>query len=210
MIRRIALVSLVAVLVPLTLAAPAEAKGPESAVVSGPGMDSTRLTWANAETDLAALLDIAFPWGGGNRAWVANPPPGDLGPMYTAAYPMPGEMGPGRKEVVRQELYPFADSGPVVYTAPGQTMFGTPLNQGWQATSPQLTTLMRSLGADPNAATNAASVTPAAAMSQREVDESGAAWPWFAAVAVGIGVLVGVGALWRTRQRLLSARPGRR
>jgi hypothetical protein len=201
MIRRIALVGLVAVLVPLTLAAPAEAKGPESAVVSGPGMDSTRLTWANAETDLAALLDVAFPWGGGGgRAWVSEPPPGDLGPMYTAVYNMPAEMGPARKGVVRQQLYPFADGGPVMYTAPGQTFFGTRLNQGWQAASPQLTTLMRDLGADPNAATNAASVTPAAATSQREVDDSGSAWPWFAAVAVGMGVAVGVGALWRTRQ----------
>jgi hypothetical protein len=202
MIRRIALASVVAVLAPLTLAAPAQAKGPVSAVVSGPGIDTTRLTFDSDETELAALLDIAYPWIDGRGVWRAERPAGELGPMYSVAYRMPAKMGPHRKEVVRQMIYPFADGGAVVYTARGQTMFGAPLQHGWKTASAQLTAVMQDLGAaDPNAATNAASVTPAAATSTREVDDSEAAWPWFAAVAVGIGVLVGVGALWRTRQR---------
>jgi hypothetical protein len=202
MIRRIAMVGLVAVLAPLALAAPAQAKGPVSAVISGPGIDTTRLTFDSDETKLAALLDIAYPWIDGRGVWRAGRPAGELGPMYSVTYRMPPEMRLTRDEVVRQTIYPFADGGAVVYTARGQTMFGNPLQHGWKTASGQLTAVMRDLGAvDPNAATNAASVTPAAATSTREVDDSGAAWPWFAVVAVGIGVLVGVGALWRTRQR---------
>ena len=202
MFRRILVVGVVAVIAPLALAAPAEAKGPESAVISGPGIESTQLTWVSAEDELAALLDIAFPWDEvGKEASRAEPPLAELGAMYAVTYRMPGIKNHSRAGTVRQALYPFAEGGPLVYTPPGQRMLGLPVDSGWQATSTRLTLLLRSLGADPDAVTNQNVIAPAA-QSAAPADGSRSSWPWIAAGAAGVGVLLGVGALWRTRHRL--------
>ena len=202
MIRRILIVAVVAVVAPLAVAAPAEAKGPESAVISGPGVESTRLTWISAEDDLATLLDVAFPWDEvGKEPPRAEPPLEELGAMYAVTYHMPSIQGHSRAGTVRQALYPFAEGGPLVYTPPSQRMLGLPVDSGWQEASTRLTLLLRDLGADPDAATNQTVVAPAA-QTDAPADDTGSAWPWIAAGATGVGVLLGVGALWRTRHRL--------
>ncbi|MGH3476355.1 MAG: hypothetical protein ACRDQD_05905 [Nocardioidaceae bacterium] len=201
MFRRILVVGVVAVIALLALAAPAEAKGPESAVISGPGIESTPLTWVSAEDDLATLLDIAFPWDDvGKEASRAEPPLAELGAMYAVTYRMPEISNHSRAGTVRQALYPFAEGGPLVYTPPGQRMLGMPVDSGWQETSTRLTLLLRGLGADPDAVTNQAVIAPAAQTAAP--DDSGSSWPWIAAGAAGVGVLLGIGVLWRTRHRL--------
>jgi ABC-type phosphate transport system auxiliary subunit len=40
-----------------------------------------------------------------------------------------------------------------------------------------------------------------AAQTAAPADDSGSSWPWIAAGATGVAVLLGVGALWRTRHR---------
>jgi hypothetical protein len=199
MVRRILLVGVVAVLAPLTLVAPAEAKGPQAIVISGPGIESTRITYANARDAYSTILDHAFPWPGTHiPALQGKPPLDELGPMYVVTYRMPPSHAPTGK--VQQSIYPFADGGPVTFTPPGQQMLGMRVNGGWHQESSVLTEAMRDLGADPHAPGTLPAIVPAAQAATDPAD-SESAWPWIAAGAAGVGVLIGAGALWRTRHR---------
>jgi hypothetical protein len=58
-------------------------------------------------------------------------PNGDLGPKYTITWTVPGPNNETWK--LKQELYPYAESGPVTYLKPGQTVFRIPggTRGGW-------------------------------------------------------------------------------
>jgi hypothetical protein len=203
MFRRTLVVTFAVAVVTLAVGAPAMAKGPSSATVSGPGIGTTSIAWNRPDqyslgtlTDTTFLFEAAGLSGAAGAAdWDTQPPPGDLGPKYTVVYHF------GRyDDDIRQDLYPFAEAFPVVYTAPGQRMYDTLLPSGWRETSSSLTAVLQDLGADPKAAARRTAITPAAQTTAPPADDSGPVWPWIAAGATGVVVLFGVGALWRTWQ----------
>ena len=115
----------------LALPAPALAKGPSEAVVSGPGGGDggSGITFGgdgeSGGTPLGNLTDQAgfFP-----AVFARQPDPmlnarpkGDLGPKYTITYTVPGPNNETWK--IEQDVYPYAKSGPVTYMKPGQTVF---------------------------------------------------------------------------------------
>jgi hypothetical protein len=140
----------------MTLATPALAKGPSQARITGPGLaraivvsgpgepgQQGRLATLAGQTSLFTVL---FGAGGSvpKPARLRTPPPkATLGPRYTIIYTVPGVTPQPGEEFgrIRQDLYPQAAGGPVIYTPPGQHGFGQPLRAtGWLRGSAQLTT----------------------------------------------------------------------
>ena len=124
----------------LALPAPALAKGPSEAVLSGPGDGGGGgITFGgdgeSGGTPLGNLTDQAgfFP-----AVFARQPDPmlnarpkGDLGPKYTITYTVPGPNNETWK--IQQDVYPYATPAPVTYMKPGQTVFRIPggTRGGW-------------------------------------------------------------------------------
>jgi hypothetical protein len=147
--RRLVLV--ISVLAALGVAVTAQAKGPVAATIDGPatgggisiggiGEPGSGAPLGNL-SDQAGLFAAAF--GQTPDPMLADRPKGDLGPRYTISYRLPGPNG--EDSTIRQDVYPYAQGGPVTYTAPGQHFFGTESTRGgWYRASPELkTTLVR-------------------------------------------------------------------
>jgi hypothetical protein len=101
----------------LVLAAPAQAKGPDRATITGPGLEEP-LVFSGDGPDGKAPLGLLTAKGGfwiqvfGGAASGANQgnvlsarPQGALGTRYLVVYRVPGE---GKRSLIRQELYPYA------------------------------------------------------------------------------------------------------
>jgi hypothetical protein len=113
------------------------AKGAEEAQVEGKGLAAPIMVGGNGEpgagSGLAALAEgtglfVAMFDEGYDQKLSAKPPSGDLGPALTVSFVVPGPDNDA--DVVKQRLYPFAANGPVVYTAPDQSVFGTEKTSG--------------------------------------------------------------------------------
>jgi hypothetical protein len=129
----------------LFLAAPAEAKGPDRATLTGPGL--TRPLVFSYGLDGEASLGILTRQGGfwiqffGTAAGgmsegsvLAARPKGNLGPRYFVVYRVPGPASPS---LIRQELYPYA-AKPVSYM-PKQHFWQTRTAPGgWYRWAPDL------------------------------------------------------------------------
>jgi hypothetical protein len=106
---------------------------------------------------------------------------------------------------VRQDLYPRAAGGPLIYTPPGQQGFGGPLTvTGWLRGRPQLTRTLAQAGVPPAAGTQAAQPTRhAAAAHPAAVHRAGARAPgWIiASAAVIVAAALAGAALWLRRRR---------
>ena len=88
---------------------------------------------------------------------LAGRPKGDLGPRYTITYRLPGPNG---EETIRQDLYPYADGGPLTYTPTDQTFFGSNVVRGgWYRASPELKTTLVKAGLPASAPSGGASPT---------------------------------------------------
>jgi hypothetical protein len=122
----------------LVFAAPAFAKGPESARVEGPGLKGGAITFGTAQpgdpepgTPLGDLVEKTgfFPamFGQTPDPMLSSKPRGSLGPKYTITYRVPG---PGRTDTIRQDLYPYAAQGPLTYMKPGQAFFSSERTHG--------------------------------------------------------------------------------
>jgi hypothetical protein len=145
------LVLLTSVVAALGVATTAQAKGPVAATIDGPGTGGGISIGGNGEpgsraplgnlSDQAGLFAAAF--GQTPDPMLADRPKGDLGPRYTISYRLPGPNG--EDATIRQDAYPYAQGGPVTYTAPGQRFFGTESTRGgWYRASSELkTTLVR-------------------------------------------------------------------
>jgi hypothetical protein len=127
----------------LAVPAAAVAKGPESASLTGPGLDQRSLTVAGQgemgpSTPLGTVVDA-----GGFFAQmygeVPDPtsrlrPKGTLGAHYRITYVVPGPNGI-RSRVV-QDVYPFAKPVPLTYMKPGQRFWGDrAAHGGWYRSS---------------------------------------------------------------------------
>jgi hypothetical protein len=128
----------------LVLPTAALAKGPAGASIDGPGTGGGINISGNGEsggTPLGDLTQLAgfFPatFGQEPDPMLASRPKGDLGPKYTITYTVPGPNN--RSDKIRQDLYPYAKGGPVTYTKPGQSFFGTERTRGgWYQSPPVL------------------------------------------------------------------------
>jgi hypothetical protein len=145
MLRRLITVTALAaglsVAAALSLATPALAKGPSQASITGPGLVRAIAVSGNGESGEQGTLAVLAGQTGlftalfGPGASVPDqtsaslrtpPPKATLGPRYTVTYTVPGVTPkPGEQYGrVRQDLYPSAAGGPVIYTPPGQDGFG--------------------------------------------------------------------------------------
>src|SRR5207344_3402286 len=131
----------------MLLAAPALAKGPSQARITGPGLARAIVVSGEGEpgqpgrlaslAEQTSLFTVLFGMGGSGSPParpVAAPPQASLGPRYTVVYTVPGvDPQPGAEfGRVRQDLYPDATGGPLIYTPPGQRGFGQALQAaGW-------------------------------------------------------------------------------
>jgi hypothetical protein len=214
----------------MTLATPAFAKGPSQASITGPGLGRAVVVSGNGEpgeqgrlanlAEQTGLFTVMFGAGasisGPAPARLHSPPPtASLGPRYTLVYTVPGvPPRPGQQfGRVRQDLYPRAPGGPLIYTPPGQQGFGGPLTvTGWLRGRPQLIRTLAGAGVPPAAGTQAAQPTRrtaaaqptrrAAAAHPAAAHRAGARIPgWIIAPAAVVVAAALAGALWLRRRR---------
>jgi hypothetical protein len=207
----------------LTLAMPALAKGPSEARITGPLLARAIVISGHGEpgqpgrlSTLAAQTGLFTVMFGMNamvpaqvRPWLHRTPPAaaSLGPKYVITYTVPGVTPqPGEQfGQVRQDIYPRAADGPLIYT-PRQPGPGGPLQvTGWLRASPRLLRTLTRLGvpSQPGVmAANHRAAHPAAA------HRSGAgALNWLIASAAAIAV-TGLAAVTLRLRRGRSPAPG--
>ncbi|TVZ02326.1 hypothetical protein EAS64_26305 [Trebonia kvetii] len=222
-----------AIAVTAAVATPALAKGATQASITGPGLarpvtisaqgealpgEADTLSSLAGQTGLFVLL---FGPGngtpGGPFALRTPPAAASLGPKYTVTYTVPGVTpGPGQADgQIRQDLYPRAAGGPVVYTLPGQQGFGQPLQAtGWLRGTTQLTATLTRLGVPagaslPTAPGSAASVPAATAPAAApKPDDTTATALLIATTVFAVAIAIAGTALWlRRRSRPAIDRP---
>jgi hypothetical protein len=203
----------------MTLAAPALAKGPSQARVTGPGLAHAIVVSGDGEPGQQGMLGtlamqtslFTAMFGPGGSvpapARLGTPPPAaSLGPRYTIIYTVPGVTPqPGEQfGRIRQYLYPQAAGGPVIYTPPGQQGFGQPLLvTGWLRGSSRLTHALARLGVPPRPGTQAAQRTHLSSAAQpAAAHQAGSATArWLIASAVAIAAAALAAAVLRLRHR---------
>src|SRR5215469_6048570 len=211
MLRKLAAVAVLAaamsIAAAITLASPALAKGPSQARITGPGLAHAIVVSGNGEPGqrgrlgtLAVQTGLFIVLFGANAGVLPQtpqqlrtpPPEASLGPRYRIIYTVPGVTPrPGEQfGRIRQDLYPRAAGGPVVFTPPGQHGFGGPLPvTGWLRASPRLLRTLGQLGISPPAATQPAPRAPAA--HPVAAQQAGSrALPWLIASAAAIAAAV--------------------
>jgi hypothetical protein len=150
------LVALAGCALVLMAAAPALAKGPSEATITGPGLEGGGISLKSngggdpeSGTPLGNLTEFAgyFPATFGQQPdpMLAKRPRGTLGPKYSLEFRVPGPGG--TPATVRQDLYPYATPAPLTYTKPGQPFFGTEKTHGgWFTAPPDLKTTLVDAG----------------------------------------------------------------
>jgi hypothetical protein len=199
----------------MALATPALAKGPSQARITGPGLAHAIVVSGDGEpgqqgrlatlAGQTSLFTVLFGAGGSvpAPARLRTPPPrASLGPRYTIMYTVPGVTPQPGQQVgqIRQDLYPRAAGGPVIYTPPGQPGFGQPLQAaGWLRGRPQLTGTLTRLGVPLRPGTQAAQQTrlPPAShpAAPHQAGSRTLAWLIASAAAIAAAALAGA-ALW--------------
>jgi hypothetical protein len=156
-----ALVGVISI-VAMAVATPAFAKGPLRARITGPGLARAVVVRGPGEpgqvgllatlAEQTSLFAVLFGPGGGlpaPRLLRSEPRTTALGPRYAVVYTVPGVPPQGSEQFgrIRQDLYPRAAGGPIVYTPPGQRGFGRALSvTGWFRESPRLLHTLTKLG----------------------------------------------------------------
>jgi hypothetical protein len=141
--RRLLVLATAGTLAALATIAPAAAKGPSAASLTGPGLDHAVPVKGQGEmgagTSLGALVQLGgfFPQ---MLAEVPDPttrmrPTADLGPRYRVVYRVPGPNG---ISTTVQDVYPYAKT-PVTYMSSGQSFWGGQRTHGgWFVSGPAL------------------------------------------------------------------------
>ena len=122
----------------LLVAAPAFAKEPSQASISGPGFHKTFkaqqvLNGGNFTSSTLERLTVDsgfFPAAMAHQSQPLLPgrPAGKLGPRYTLIWTVPM---PGHTHRVQQDVYPYAPGGAITYMKPGQPIFDVMTRGGW-------------------------------------------------------------------------------
>jgi hypothetical protein len=195
--RRFLLLATAGALVGLVATAPAAAKGPSTASLTGPGLDHAVPVKGEGEggsgTPLGSLVELGgfFP-----QMFLQVPdsttrtrPSGNLGPRYRMMYRVPGPNG---ISTVVQDVYPYAKT-PVTYMRPNQHFWGSNRTHGgWFVSGLGLKATLVAAGLPE-------SPPPAA---------SGGSFPWAWTVAgfLAVGVLLALVLSRRRSARLRTAR----
>ena len=214
MLRRLIVLTAVAtgmsITAVLTLATPALAKGPSQARIAGPGLAHPIVVGGNGEPGQPGILgtlamqtrlfSVMF-------GWLTPVPPqlrtrpaaASLGPRYTIIYTVYGEFTrPGQQfGQIRQDLYPRADGGPLIYTPQGQPGGPVPF-YGWFRASRHLPRTLAKLGVPSRPGTQAAPRTrlsPAARPAAQPAGSRTLPWLIASAAAIAAATLAGA-ALW--------------
>ena len=127
--RRLLLLATVGTLAALAVTAPASAKGPSAASLTGPGLDRALpvkgFGEGGAGTPLGSLVQVGgfFPeaFGQSPDPTTRTRPAGDLGPRYRVVYRMPEPNG---HSTIVQDVYPYAKPSPVTHMRAGQRFWG--------------------------------------------------------------------------------------
>jgi hypothetical protein len=174
----------------VALASPASAKGAiVEATIIGPGLEGIDLSapetdgmWRSGIMDDSKLSLSDY---GLTTA--------DLGPRYAVTYRF--DLGPGtRNDVLRQDLYPYAEDGPVTFTPPGQAITGSYGNirivSGWWKPLPGFLEYLVSKGL-PAANPVAAAIRPApdADPAPGTPATQAAPWAWILLGLAGLAAL---------------------
>jgi hypothetical protein len=131
-------IAFVTAVLALVLAPAALATGPTEARISGPGLGKAILFSGDSESgssDFNSFVEGVgfFPsvFGQQPDPMLPGRPDGDLGPKYTVEYKVP--TGYTTAALVAQDVYPYAEGGPVAYMRPGQPVFNaqSPTVGGW-------------------------------------------------------------------------------
>ena len=129
-----------AALIALAAIPTASAKGPTHAELTGPGLGHPIVFNGYGEgggTGFGRFVEGVgwFPamFGQQPSPMLTARPGGALGPAYSVRYRVPTGSRPA---TIVQTLYPFATGGTVVYTKPGQRLFGTATPGGWFRAAP--------------------------------------------------------------------------
>jgi hypothetical protein len=214
MLRRLIIVTAVAIgmsiAAAITLATPALAKGPSQARITGPGLAHAIVVSGNGEPGQPGMLgtlamqtslfSVMFGPNAPEPPQLRTPPPtASLGPRYTIIYTVFGEFTrPGQQfGQIRQDLYPRAVGGPVIYTPPGQPGGPVPFF-GWFRASRHLPRTLAKLGVLPRPGTQAAPQTrlpPAAHPAAQQAGSPTLAWLIASAATIATAALAGT-ALW--------------
>ena len=141
--RKLLPLAILGALAALVATAPAAAKGPSTASLTGPGLDHALPVKGEGEsgpgTPLGSLVELGgfFP-----QVFLQVPDPtkrtrpaGDLGPRYRITYRVPGPHG---TSTLVQDVYPYAKT-PVTYMSPDQRFWGVNhTHGGWFVAGPGL------------------------------------------------------------------------
>ena len=147
------LVFALAVVTMLAVAAPALAKGPTRATLSGPGLESAIAVTGEGEggtgSPLGALVDsggyFAQVFGETPARTSRRPPAGTRGARYTVVYVVPGPNNVTSRLV--QYVYPYAKPTPLTYMPATQRFWeGRRTHGGWYRSTVALTRLLVRLG----------------------------------------------------------------
>jgi hypothetical protein len=193
--RRLLLLATIGTLAALVATAPAAAKGPSAASVTGPGLDHALAVKGEGEsgtgTPLGSLVELGgfFP-----QTFLQIPdstirrrPSGDLGPRYRVVYRVPG---PGGISTLVQDVYPYAQT-PVTHMSPNQHFWGgNRTHGGWFVSGPGLKATLVAVGLPKSAPLPEA---------------SGASFPWVW-LAAGVLAVVALLALVLRRRGLARFR----
>jgi hypothetical protein len=185
----------------VVLAGSAQAKGPSDGAIEGEGLpapirinDGEGTAGGNRLIEDVGFFEAAF--GMVPSPMMAEAPTGDLGPQLTLRWTGPGPEGDD--SVIVQELYPYAEGGPLVYTEPGQVFFVTEhTNGGWFRARDRLLTTLQSMG-----------LPPVGALSGGSPSADGTRWDLVGASLAAV-VLLGAGLTLfsRRRERMAPAAP---
>jgi hypothetical protein len=208
------------------VATPALAKGATQASITGPGLTRPLTVSAQGEAlpgegdtlsslaEQTGLFTVLLGSGGGTpdepSALRTPPAVGSLGPKYTITYTVPGVTPrPGQANgQIRQNLYPRAAGGPVIYTPPGQQGFGQPLQaSGWLRGTPRLTVTLTRLGVPIGTSLPSTPRTaiPAPSAAPKPAGVTAPAW-LIATIVSAVAVAIAGTVLWlRRRSRPATA-----
>jgi hypothetical protein len=192
--RRFLLLATAGTLAALVATAPAAAKGPSTASLTGPGLDRAIPIKGEGEsgtgTPLGSLVELGgffpqmfqqFP-----DSTTRTRPSGDLGPRYRVVYRVPGPNG---ISTVVQDVYPYAKT-PATYMKPNERFWGgNRTHGGWFVSGLGLKVTLVSAGLP----------------ESPPPPSSGSAFPWVW-IAAGVLAVVVLLALVLSRRRIARFR----
>jgi hypothetical protein len=190
----------------------AAAKGADAATITGAGLATPISVSGNhGPPDIIPRLAEQSGFYPGVFAEQPDPmltaaPPGDLGPRLDVAWHVP--TGEATADVVHQDIYPYADGGPVTYVAPGQPFFETQFTHGgWYRSPSTLTATLTQLGVPSREELEVAArpaTPPSSAVTSDDGSPLTAMFVAVAVVLIGGAMVASIGLAARRRRRAVA------